>query len=454
MSSEPISSHSSHDALLRAVAHAPRAMDALAQVPLAQELRAKLGSEAHTNEPALGSIIDGRYRLESRLGAGGMGVVFAAVHTRTHKRVALKWMREEALVRSEQERQAARLRFAREARIAASIRHPNVVDVYDASREGEHPYLVMELLEGETLGARLRSAPLSWEALLAVLLPAMEGVAALHRQGVLHRDLKPDNVFVERFAGGLRPKVLDFGVASFDASASGDEASLTREGGVVGTPGYMPLEQLRGARDLDRRTDVYALGVIAYEALAGARPFRAGNAAEHAALLASSRPRDLGELLPSLRGPRARAVMKALARDPNERHPSVEAFAEALRKAAPPRLGYLRTGALLLVLSTLPAGHSRVEPPRSAVQEVARSIVTPRAVVTPPTVPLEPSVLPIASPEALEPIVPAPRVHRKRAPLRNEGAPQSAATLEREDFVRPTGHPADPATRLARDDFE
>ncbi|HEX5656949.1 MAG TPA: serine/threonine-protein kinase [Polyangiales bacterium] len=246
------------------------------------------------------------------------------------------------------------MRFAREARIAASIRHPNVVDVYDASREGEHPYLVMELLEGETLGAPLRRARLDWDALMVLLLPTLEGVAALHRSGVVHRDLKPDSVFIERTPGGALAKVLDFGVATLHAPEADDE-SLTREGGIVGTPGYMPLEQLRGARNQDARTDVCALGVIAYEALTGARPFRAANAAAHAALIASSAPRDLGELLPSLRGARARAVIGALAREPSDRHAILEAFAQALRMARARRVPQLRVVAVLLALGGLPA---------------------------------------------------------------------------------------------------
>lgn len=396
---------SDDDPLLRAVSRVPRAERALEQVAIPTTLSLHIGQplvEQRSPLPEPAAVVDGRYRIDERLGSGGMGVVFAATHLHTKKRVALKWMHAGSRLRSASEQVAARRRFEREARIAARVRHENVVDVYDAGGDAHGAYLVMELLQGETLAARLARGPLAWSEALELLVPAMRGVAALHAQGVVHRDLKPENIYLTRAASGaFVPKVLDFGVASLrDAEQDEADQTLTRPGSILGTPGYMPLEQLRGERTLDARTDVYALGVVLYEALVGKRPIGAGNAAEHAARLASERPRPIAALLPELRGPRSDAVMKALARERDDRYPSVEAMIDALTQARPDRWGrpglVLSAAALTLgaaaaglaLLASVPdqqphRGRSAARAPRVEVQprrlEVRMASPTPAA---------------------------------------------------------------------------
>ncbi|HET6334791.1 MAG TPA: serine/threonine-protein kinase, partial [Polyangiales bacterium] len=203
--------------------------------------------------PHIQQVIGGKYRIEHRLGRGGMGAVFRATHMVSRKSVALKWM-----LRSTADENAHR-RFLREALAAGRIDHPNVVDVYDVGEEGPCAYLVMELLHGEALRARLGRGPLRPRQAATLLLPAMRGVSAAHRAGVIHRDLKPDNIFLCTSPDGAarEAKVLDFGIASVLDDERADP-TLTRDGAVLGTPVYMSPEQLQGARDLDVRTDVYA----------------------------------------------------------------------------------------------------------------------------------------------------------------------------------------------------
>ena len=200
------------DGVLEAIAAAPRPrVSSHLHVQLPEPL-----SEAFVNEaqiapprtPRTGDVIDERYRIEGMLGAGGMGVVFSATHLATGRRVAFKWLQLASLYRTESEREAALKRFVREAKAAGRIRHPNVVDVYDAGTSPRAPFLVMELLEGETLRARIDRGALGWDEALRLFVPAMEGVAEVHRQGVVHRDLKPDNIFLAKTTTGEAcPKV-------------------------------------------------------------------------------------------------------------------------------------------------------------------------------------------------------------------------------------------------------
>jgi len=476
------------DPLLRAVARAPQVRAQLAGIELPEALREAMrrsrdpgptgagwgGDPSQLPEP--GTVVDGRYRIDARLGAGGMGVVFEATHLQTHKSVALKWMHSGSALRSDSERVAARRRFEREARIAARVRHPNLVDVQDASSDEGRSYLVMERLRGETLGARMKRGVLAWDELLGVLVPTLRGVAALHREGVIHRDLKPENIFLEQASHGgeLCPKVLDFGVAALREAELVSDETLTRPGSVLGTPGYMPLEQLRGERALDAGTDVYALGVVAYEALCGQRPFRAGNAAEHAALLASTSPAALGERVPALRGARSDAVMRALARDPRDRHESVEAFSAALvgaRQTPPGRRRRVLLAALLLLAL---AGWLFVRATEKVVSHVSPTVgrhaasrePLPRVVSPlPPVVAPAASTLPVAGEPAgrasepprspqdnvvveVAPSAPSARAARPR--------PAAAESSRKPSSARQPAAPAaspDRAMQLRQDDF-
>jgi serine/threonine-protein kinase len=281
--------------------------------------------------PRAGDVVAGKYRIEEVIGEGGMGAVYAASHTVTGKRIALKWMLPELAAD-----QGAVQRFIREAQAAGRIDHPNVVDVYDVGEHDGSTFLVMEYLQGETLTVAFSRGELEPQKLIRLLIPAMRGVAAAHQMGVIHRDLKPDNVFLCRNPeGGYRePKVLDFGISKVSASDGQLNPRLTRTGAVMGTPYYMSPEQIRGATEVDVRTDVYAFGVILYEALTGRVPFDANTYSALVLEIATGTPRRPRELRPDLPKGLEDVVLKAMARDADDRYPSVESLARALEPYA------------------------------------------------------------------------------------------------------------------------
>jgi serine/threonine protein kinase len=215
---------------------------------------------------AEGDLIDGRYRLDAFVGEGGLGIVWAATHIVLRRPVALKFLKHLGAEQSG--------RFLREARISATLRHPHIVEVYDVLQlpEGAGMAMVMELLTGESLKARLARDPvLSPSEVASILLPVVSAVSAAHAASIVHRDLKPDNVFLVRGPIGVHTvKVLDFGLAKLlDV-----ETRLTQSGAVLGTPHYMAPEQVTADKSIDHRADVWALGVILFEMLAGVRPVR------------------------------------------------------------------------------------------------------------------------------------------------------------------------------------
>jgi serine/threonine-protein kinase len=341
--------------------------------------------------------------------------------------------------------------------------------VYDASSDEATPYLVMERLEGETLRARIERAPLSWDELLILLVPALRGVVELHRQGIIHRDLKPDNVFLAVEPGSAQPcaKVLDFGV-SLLRSVDALEESLTGTGAIVGTPSYMPLEQLRGDDSVDARTDVYALGVVLFEALSGRRPWQARSAAEYGALLASARPTRLSTLRPELKGAREAAIMKALERRPEDRHPSVEAFIAALLETSRPgtRIGtWLGLGAAVVAVAVA-LGLWRSQAARPEVSSPGRtarsaSVVVRSAGSLPqPVAPIREEVTPVAPAPAASTAGSAGKTVRARvlAPARRIDVLPSPAPRTEIEVVEPkpppsVSQPTDRAVSLTRDEF-
>jgi eukaryotic-like serine/threonine-protein kinase len=213
-----------------------------------------------------GDLVGGKYRLVRRLGQGAMGVVWEAVHEVTARKVAMK-----LIVNATDN---LRLRLLREARAAGKISHRNVVEVYDIGEtEEQDPFLVMQLLIGETLYAiGKREGPLDMKRGITIARDIARALVAAHSQGIIHRDLKPANVFMHREAGssGEIVKVLDFGLCK----PMGDSEMLTTPGGMLGSPAYMAPEQILGVADIDPRTDIWALGVLAFEMFAGKRPFQ------------------------------------------------------------------------------------------------------------------------------------------------------------------------------------
>lgn len=218
----------------------------------------------------IGSVLAGRYRLESRLGAGGFGAVYRAWDMEEARGVAVKVLHEELGARKSLQR-----RFAREAKAMMALSHPNIVAIVDYGVANGAPFLAMELLEGHGLDVELkRLGSLSENRLRFVMKQLLAGIAYMHGEGLIHRDLKPGNVFVQRLPdGGDQIKVLDFGLAKFlDTQDQSDIVALTRTGEVFGTPAYMPPEQLAG-EELDYRADVYTAAVMMFQMLVGRRPY-------------------------------------------------------------------------------------------------------------------------------------------------------------------------------------
>jgi eukaryotic-like serine/threonine-protein kinase len=298
--------------------------------------------------PYPGQIVDGKYRLGGLLGDGGMGWVFEATHLGTDKRVALKYLKPSL-------RRSARWirRFAREARAAGALEHPNVIRLYDVGGEGPDLYLVMERLHGETLRARLANGPMDPAAAVEILLAVLRGVAEAHRQGIVHCDLKPENIFLPVLPGGVadQPKVLDFGLAKTVREPASIAHDQTSEIPGAGTPRYMPLEQLRGDPP-DLRIDVYALGVVLYETLTGRRPFESRTREELVVKLATESVPSLALEDAELGRRLDRVIERALARDPGERFSSLSEFEHALRSVS--------VGA---VAGALGPEHRHAEPP-------------------------------------------------------------------------------------------
>ena len=264
----------------------------------------------------------GHYAIARKLGQGGMGVVYAARDERLERTVALK------TIASRSTDEAARHRFWREARAAASVNHPNVCQIYEIGEDRGELFIAMELLEGEALGERLRRGPLSVSETVPIGLEVLAALQALHARGIVHRDLKPSNVFLTLHG----VKLLDFGLArpsEPDLGRSlGTAAELTRTGMMMGTPRYMAPEQVTGEA-LDARTDLFAAGAILFEMLAGRPAFGGRNLVEilHATLY---------EQPPALTGSPAvaaadRVIRRALAKRPTDRPASAEVMAEELR---------------------------------------------------------------------------------------------------------------------------
>ena len=275
----------------------------------------------------IGTTVDRRYLLKREIARGGAGAVFEAEHVYTKRSVALKLLLPEQRAAAE-----PRARLLREALALTAARHPGVVAALDAGEtEDGTPYLVLELLEGRSLEGilavrrRIGAAEAAW-----VGAAVCEALAAAHRRGIIHRDIKPSNVFVARDDQGREVvKVFDFGVARVPS----EKKKLTQDGALLGTPEYMAPEQLL-AREIDGRTDLYAVGVTLYECLAGVVPFE-GNFGE-VLLKSSTEPvPSLRQKVPDLSPEFAAVVERALAREPDARFSDALAFAQALRKAAP-----------------------------------------------------------------------------------------------------------------------
>ena len=274
--------------------------------------------------PAPGTIIAGKYRVESTLGFGGMGVVIAARHLQLDERVAIKVLRDDVTLDAEHIE-----RFLREAQAAVRLKSEHVARIQDVGTlpDGK-PFMVMELLEGLDLGRVLQDqGQLARARAVDLVLEACDAIAEAHSIGIIHRDIKPANLFVTtRRDGTPLLKVLDFGISKAQSTA---ELSLTQTSSMLGTPAYMSPEQMRSARTADARSDIWSLGTVLYELVEGNPPFEANNFAELCVAVATENPR------PMRRAPEIQPVLeRALAKSPDDRFPSIAELADALEPFA------------------------------------------------------------------------------------------------------------------------
>lgn len=283
-------------------------------------------AERSSND-ALPTTTLGQYQIRSRIGSGGMGDVYDAVHTVLNKRVAIKTLRKRYL-----EDETTVTRFLREGQLASRIRHPNIVDVTDVGMIGGLPCLVMEYLDGEPLSSMIRrDGALPVTALVDVLLPIIAAVDFAHEQHVLHRDIKPSNIFLSRsWNGEVVPKVLDFGISKLVHESA--EGALTTDSAFVGTPHYASPELMRADKNTDGRSDQYSIGVVLYEGATGARPFtdRAGSFVALAMAICAGQYPPPRQIKPDLPEAFERVIQRAMSLSPNDRYPSMRALGEAL----------------------------------------------------------------------------------------------------------------------------
>ena len=271
-------------------------------------------------------VLADRYRLLEPLGQGGMGTVWRAEHVELGSKVAVKLI-DEGIAESSD----ALGRFKREAKAAAGLNSAHVVQIFDYGIDNGTPYIAMELLEGESLGERLdRTGTLSPEETLRVLTHAAWALDKAHDAGIVHRDMKPDNIFLTKQEdGNFLGKLLDFGVAK-STDLAGAAESHTRTGALVGSPYYMSPEQVRHTKDVDHRTDLWALGVITYECLLGSRPFESDALGDLLILICTEDVPTPSEVGPVPEGFDAWFI-KACARKPENRFQSAKEMADALR---------------------------------------------------------------------------------------------------------------------------
>jgi serine/threonine protein kinase/Tol biopolymer transport system component len=294
----------------------------------------------------------GPYEILGPLGAGGMGEVYRAKDTRLGRDVAVKIL--PAHLSSNPD---LRERFEREARAISSLNHPHICTLYDVGREGDADYLVMELLDGETLAARLERGPLRVDEALKIAAQIADALAAAHKQGIVHRDLKPGNVVVTKTGA----KVLDFGVAKLRDEAIVDAATrttpLTSQGTMLGTVQYMAPEQLEG-KAVDHRADLFAFGALLYEILTGKRAFEGQSQASVIASILKEDPRPVSQFVPTTPAALDRVVKSCLAKDPDERWQSAGDLARELRWIADP--GSAPAAAAPTVIATRRSGRERL----------------------------------------------------------------------------------------------
>ena len=355
--------------------------------------------EAGNLDPLLGTTLGGLYRVERLLGVGGMGRVYQARHELLGKDFAVK-----VLPEARAQKPAAAERFLREARAASQIDNDHIVTVVNADRDDQdRVFLVMELLEGESLAERIAKGPLTAGAALDIASQTGEALQAAHDAGIVHRDLKPENIFLTDKDGRVFVKVLDFGISKMKNPDHADP-KLTATDQIVGTPLYISPELARGIDHVDHRTDIYALGVILYEMLTGTPPFTGSN---HFQLLYAH-----GNQMPDPPSQRSKrvnipshvesAILKALEKNPDERFQSMREFLSALaRPTVPKRARTFKVPVLVATFAAVvafflwptspeppdpPSPVATIEPPATATKKSDEPTQTAESAPIPETV--------------------------------------------------------------------
>jgi tRNA A-37 threonylcarbamoyl transferase component Bud32 len=325
---------------------------------------APAGKQTTAALPQPGTLLSDKYSIVRVVGEGGMGTVFEALHRRIKQRVAIKVLNPTLLHRPEIVQ-----RFEREARAAARLRSRHAAKVLDVDETAEGlPYMVMEFLEGRELANELeRRTRLPVDEAVDVLLQACSAMAEAHDLGIVHRDLKPANLFLTPEEGRTVVRVLDFGISKM--TDEGD-ASVTATATQMGTPLYMSPEQVRSSKNVDRRTDIWSLGVIAFELLSGRTPFCGDTPSAAIASIAADPVPSLRALREDVPEELERVVLKALSKDMTQRHPDVRAFAGGLAPFAP-------AGASSRVLVALPASLGATADGGPEGQPLARTELSP-----------------------------------------------------------------------------
>ena len=326
-----------------------------------------------------GAVVAGKYRITRILGAGGMGLVAEAVHEALGQRVAIKFLRAQTL------QGEATVRFLREAKAAAQMRSEHVARVTDvATLEGGTPYFVMEYLEGRDLDVAVATdGPLPVSTAVDYVLQACQALAEAHVNGIVHRDLKPANLFLtETSDGGVRVKLLDFGISKYVAKGVDAELTMTKTRSLMGTPLYMAPEQMRSLRRVDHRADIWSVGIVLHEILTGQTPFIGDTLPEICAAIAADEPLGLRAHRPELPAELEAVVFKCLAKQPEDRFSDVAALANALIPFAGPEAALSARRISRILLGTGVSQSLWASTPPPTIVQMPVRLVLPGAVPT------------------------------------------------------------------------
>jgi serine/threonine protein kinase len=308
-------------------------------------------------------VLDATYELDREIGRGGMGIVYRAKDRRLKRTVAIKLLPPELAFRSE-----IRSRFLREAETAAQLSHPSIVPIFSVDEKDGLVFFVMAFVDGDTLAKRIHDrGALDPVEVRRILREVGDALAYAHSHGVVHRDIKPDNILLD--ATSNRPMVTDFGIAR---AISDGSARLTATGIAIGTPAFMSPEQSAGDRDVDGRSDLYSLGVVAYQMLCGELPFNATNTPALLVKHLSERPVPVDQRASNIPPDLARAVMLCLEKNPDDRFPSAQAFVSALDTGNVPNLPPPR----VTQGQTAPSGYAPTSYPVNSTDPIGSYVVT------------------------------------------------------------------------------